>query len=118
MVIKIGDGAPLIRDRIINDCIAENWVVEQVNETKTSIGLIRNNHSISALRIAANSGSKVWQTRDVNPSDGEIKYIQTESRKRSNGEITISKTTAISVAKGELSMEDAIAKNRHHSSEE
>ena len=105
VVIRIGDGAPLIRDRIINDCIAENWVVEQVNETKTSIGLIRNNHSISALRIAANSGSKVWQTRDVNPSDGEIKYIQTESRKRSNGEITISKTTAISVAKGELSME-------------
>ena len=35
-VIRIGDGAPLIRDRIINDCIAENWIVEQVNETKTS----------------------------------------------------------------------------------
>ena len=118
VVIRIGDGAPLIRDRIINDCIAENWVVEQVNETKTSIGLIRNNHSISALRIAANSGSKVWQTRDLNPSEGEIKYIQTESRKRSNGEITISKTTAMAVAKGELSMEDAIAKNLHHSSEE
>ena len=44
VVIRIGDGAPLIRDRIINDCIAENWIVEQVNETKTSIGLIRNNH--------------------------------------------------------------------------
>ena len=118
ITIRVGDGAPLIRDRIINDCIAENWVVEQVNETKTSIGLIRNNHSISALRIAANSGDKVWQMRELNPSDGEIKYIQTESRKRSNGEITISRLTAISVARGELSMEEAIARDRHHSSEE
>ena len=56
--------------------------------------------------------------RDVKPSDGEIKYIQTESRKRSNGEITISKNTAVLVARGDLSMEDAIAKNSHHSSEE
>jgi hypothetical protein len=54
----------------------------------------------------------------LNPSDGEIKYIQTESRKRSNGELTISKTTAILVARGELSMGDAIANNHHHSSEE
>ena len=93
-------------------------MVEQVNETKTSIGLIRNNHSISALRIAANSGDKVWQMRELNPSDGEIKYIQTESRQRSNGEITISRLTAISVARGELSMEEAIARDRRHSSEE
>ena len=56
--------------------------------------------------------------RELNPSDGEIKYIQTESRKRSNGEITISRLTAISVARGELSMEEAIARDRHHSSEE
>ena len=118
VTIRVGDGAPLIRDRIINDCIAENWVVEEVNETKTSIGLIRNKHSISALRIAANSGSKVWQMRELKPTDGEIKYIQTESRKRSNGEKTISRLTAVLVARGELSMEDAIARDRHHSSEE
>ena len=118
VTIRVGDGAPLIRDRIINDCIAENWVVEQVNESKTSVGLIRNNHSISALRIAANSGAKVWQMRELNPTNGEIKYIQTESRKLSNGEITISKPTAILVARGELSMEDAITRDRFYSSEE
>lgn len=118
VTVRIGDGAPLIRDRIINDCILQNWIVEQVNETKTSLGLIRNNHSISALRIAANSGTKVWQTRDLSPTDGEIKYIQTESRKRSNGEITISRSTAVLVALGEMSMDEAITTCRHYSSEE
>ena len=58
MLIRIGDGAPLIRDQIINDCLAKNWIVEQVNESKTSSGLVRNNHAISALRIAANSGQR------------------------------------------------------------
>ena len=118
VTVRIGDGAPLFRDRIINECILQNWIVEQVNETKTSSGLIRNNHSISALRIAANSGAKVWQTRDLNPTDGDIKYIQTESRKRSNGKMTISRSTAVLVALGEMSMDEAITTCRNYSSEE
>ena len=117
ITIRVGDGAPLIRDRIINDCISRNWVVEQVDEKKTSSGLIRNNHSISALRIAANSGKKIWQLRDITPTEGDIKYIQTESRKQSKGEFTISKAVAILVAKGELSMEDALEQHGHSSSE-
>ncbi len=118
IIIRVGDGAPLIRDRIINDCIANNWVVEQVDEKKTSSGLIRNNHSTSALRIAAQPGVKIWQQRDIKPTQGEIKYIQTESRKQSKGEITISRTAAILVAKGEISMDEALANPQAHSSEE
>ena len=118
IIIRVGDGAPLIRDRIINDCIANNWVVEQVDEKKTSSGLIRNNHSTSALRIAAQPGVKIWQQRDLKPTQGEIKYIQTESRKQSKGEITISRTAAILVAKGEISMDEALANPQAHSSEE
>ena len=117
ITIRVGDGAPLIRDRIINDCISRNWVVEQVDEKKTSSGLIRNNHSISALRIAANSGKQIWQLRNITPTEGDIKYIQTESRKQSKGEFTISKAVAILVAKGELSMEDALEQRGHSSSE-
>lgn len=118
IIIRVGDGAPLIRDRIINDCIANNWVVEQVDEKKTSSGLIRNNHSTSALRIAAQPGVKIWQQRDIKPTQGEIKYIQTESRKQSKGEITISRTAAILVAKGEISMDEALANPQAHSSVE
>lgn len=117
ITIRVGDGAPLIRDQIINDCISRNWVVEQVDEKKTSSGLIRNNHSISALRIAVNSGKQIWQLRNITPTEGDIKYIQTESRKRSKGEFTISKAVAILVAKGELSMEEALEQHNYSSSE-
>ena len=113
VTVRIGDGAPLIRDRIINDCILQNWIVEQVNETKTSLGLIRNNYSL------AQESRQQWNsmaTRDLSPTDGEIKYIQTESRKRSNGEITISRSTAGLVALGEMSMDEAITTCRHYSS--
>ena len=118
ITIKVGDGAPLIRDQIINDCIAENWVTEQVNENSTSSGLTRNNHSTSALRIATSNGTKIWQTRSIKPTQGDIKYIQTESRKRSNGKFTISQTVAAMVAVGEISMDEALAMRSSYSSEE
>lgn len=118
ITIKIGDGAPLIRDRIINDCVSNNWHIEQVNEHKTSSGLIRNNHSTSALRIATQSGIRIWQLRDIIPTQGEIKYIQAESRKQSMGEFTISRSAAILVAQGDLSMDDALANRSDYSSEE
>ena len=91
---------------------------EQVNEHKTSTGLIRNNHSTSALRIATQGGSKIWQLRDITPTQGEIKYIQGESRKQSKGEFTISRNAAILVAQGELTMAEALANAKHYSSEE
>ena len=118
MQIRIGDGAPLVRDQIINDCIAKNWVIEQVNESRTSSGLVRNNHAISALRIAANSGQRIWQQRELRPKHGDVKYIQTQSRKMSNGHITISKRLALLVAKGELTMQEAIIEQSSYSSEE
>ncbi len=118
MIILIGDGAPLFRDQIINLCLAANWIVQQVNETKTSKGLIRNNHSISALRIATNNGTRVWQQRVIKPTLGEIKFIQGESRKLSMGELTISKQLAKLVACGEMSLSEAIMTHSSHSSEE
>ena len=118
MIIRIGDGAPLIRDQIINLCIALNWTVQQVNENKTSKGLIRNNHSISALRIATNSGDRVWQQREIIPTAGEVKFIQGESRKLSGGEITIPKQLAMLVASGDMSLTEAVMSHQNYSSEE
>ncbi len=60
MTIRIGDGAPLSRDQIINDCLTHQLEVEMVNEAKTSRGLLRHNHVISAIRIALLSGDHIW----------------------------------------------------------
>ena len=117
ILIRIGDGDPLIRDRIINICIQNNWILEVVNEAKTSKGLLRHNHSISALRIASNSGERIWELREINPLRGQIKEIQRQSRKFSKGKLTISYEHAELVAKGELTLTEAI-ENITYSSEE
>ena len=117
ILIRIGNGDPLIRDRIINMCIEKNWNLEVVDESKTSRGLLRHNHSISALMIASISGIRVWELREINPLPGQIKEIQRQSRKLSKGKLTISYEQAELVAKGEASLNDII-ENKGHSSDE
>jgi dsDNA-specific endonuclease/ATPase MutS2 len=98
-------------------CIEKNWNLEVVDESKTSRGLLRHNHSISALRIASISGIRVWELREINPLPGQIKEIQRQSRKLSKGKLTISYEQAELVAKGEASLNDII-ENKGHSSDE
>ncbi|MDG1550465.1 MAG: hypothetical protein P8Q95_01940 [Candidatus Poseidoniaceae archaeon] len=117
VLIRIGNGDPLIRDRIINLCIEHNWNIEVVDESKTSRGLLRHNHSISALRIASITGIRVWELREINPLPGQIKEIQRQSRKFSKGKLTIPYGQAELVAKGELSLSEAVGDNSHSSEE-
>lgn len=107
--LRIGDGAPLLRDYIINQCLAANLVIEEVDEAKTSKGLLRHNHVISAVRIAMIRGERVWEQRTIMPSEGELREIQRQSRKVSNGRKTISTKLALAVARGELGLEEALS---------
>lgn len=109
-IVRIGDGAPLIRDQIINSCLTKNMYLEQVNEAKTSRGLLRHNHVISAIRIALIRGTRVWEFREVTPTEGDLKEIQRQSRKRSNGKHTISTEMAYAVATGDISLDEALNK--------
>jgi hypothetical protein len=108
MAVRIGDGAPLSRDQIINDCLTHQLEIELVNEAKTSRGLLRHNHVISAIRIALLSGERVWEFREIRPTEGELRDIQRQSRKKSNGRRTISSDVAYAVACGDLTLEEAI----------
>jgi hypothetical protein len=83
--------------------------IEQVNESKTSKGLLRHNHVISAVRIAMIRGERVWEQRDIAPSEGELREIQRQSRKMSNGRKTISAELALAVARGELGLDEALS---------
>ena len=107
--VRIGDGAPLLRDQIINECIASSLLIEQVDEARTSRGLLRHNHVISAIRIAMIRGRRVWEQRNITPSEGQLKEIQRQSRKRSNGRKTISADMALAVARGELDLDEALS---------
>ena len=108
MCVKIGDGAPLIRDRIINQLILRGIETLEVNEYRTSQGSRIKTHLHAATRIALMGGTRVHRIRELSPTEGDLKEIQRQSRIMSSGNLTISTELARLVACGELSMEDAI----------
>ena len=110
MIVKVGDGAPLIRDRIINQLILKGIETIQVSEYKTSFGSRVKTHLRAATRIALMSGEKVYKIRELNPTEGDLKEIQRQSRIISSGNLTISTELAKLVACGEITIEDAIRK--------
>ena len=111
LIVKVGNGARLIRDRIINELILHGVETQVVSEHNTSSGTRNTAHTKAATRIAIMGGRRVWEMQDIEPNEGEIKKIQNESRILSNGLITISAKLARQVACGELSLEDAIKKS-------
>jgi hypothetical protein len=110
MSVKVGDGAPLIRDRIINQLILRGIETLEVSEHRTSSGSRSKAHINAATRIALVSGTKVNQIRVLRPTDGDLREIQRQSRIFSSGEITIPTELARMVVCGEISMEEAIKK--------
>lgn len=108
MSVKVGDGAPLIRDRIINQLVLSGIETLQVSEFRTSSGSRSKAHMHAATRIALMSGTKIYQIRKLNPTDGDLREIQRQSRIHSEGYLTISTELARMVACGEITMIEAI----------
>ena len=104
LIVKVGNGARLIRDRILNQLILHGVETLIVSEYNTSSGSRINAHTKATTRIAMMGGKRVWEIREIEPSEGEIKEIQNESRIFSNGAITISAELARTVACGDLSL--------------
>jgi len=64
------------------------------------------------------SGTRVWELRDIEPSLGQIKEIQRQSRKFTNGLLTISSEQAMMVAKGHFSLNEILSQMNYSSSED
>jgi hypothetical protein len=103
--VRIGNGDPTNRDRIIRAIWKRCGTIELVDERRTS--RLRS-HEEAATLIGMSSGVRVTSMPEVRPSEGEIREIQRRSRLRSGGLTTISRSRAVAVARGESSMEDAI----------
>jgi len=102
-IIRIGNGARVYRDRIINGLLPLS--VEIVEEKRTS-----RKHSDAAKEIAFMSGIAVHEPMEQRFEEGELKEIQKESRKLST--ITISRDLAKEVAEGKMDIRKAIKKQR------
>jgi len=106
IIVRIGHGAHLIRNRIINMLWGKATNIEIVNETSTTPP---NNHddTMAAASIAMTPGKPVHCRLSVKPTDGEIRDVQQKSRLMS-GDVTISKDLARKVLTGKLEMRRAI----------
>jgi hypothetical protein len=117
VLIRIGNGARLITTQVINALLQAGFRVELVDETGTTPHIGRDVHTstvrdiIAAINIARIKGVPVGK-REIEPSRGEIRVIQEASRSRSDGRATIPRYLARQVARGEITIDEAIAMHK------
>jgi hypothetical protein len=114
--IRIGHGSMITRNRIINSLISLKIPIEIVDETRTTPSqqkrrCVRDGEAAAAIALI--SGGRVQTTLPIETSRGAIKNVQKRSRQLSEGRFTISEDTALRVLKGEISLLEAVEKEKH-----
>jgi hypothetical protein len=112
-LVRVGDGARLQGSRIVNEL--DDVPVELVDETGTTpylgTGTRGMGDVLAAVNIARLDGERV-DSREVDPTPGELQRIKDESRQRSGGDRTIDEELARRVASGELNVDEALDEHR------
>ena len=101
--IKIGSGSPPERNQIVNSLHEYADLIKLVSEKSSGSG----SHTAAATRIALRK--ELSESFEVyKPKDGEIAWVQQESRRLSKGLVTIDKQLAHQILVGEMTMKEAI----------
>lgn len=108
LILRVGHGAPTVRNRIVNAAMGRNVRVEITDETSTTRRVDRPDVE-AAITIAGLPGALVEESLRVSPSLGELRHIKKLSRERSGGDLTISTPLARRVALGDLTLDEAIS---------
>lgn len=112
-LVRIGDGARLQGAQLVNEL--EDVPVELVDETGTTpylgTGARGMADVLAAVNIAHIEGERV-ESREIEPTAGELKVIKRESRERSETGRTINEALARRVATGDLTIDEALAEHR------
>lgn len=121
ILVRIGHGARLVSTHLANMLVAQGIAVELVDERGTSPYLGKGTGGtaisdiVAAINIAHTQGTRTGH-QEVLPSKGEIRWIQERSRVLSKGRRTISRELAQRVAKGEITINEAL--NEHKCAKE
>lgn len=110
--IRVGHGDPTNRNRILNALSQAGLQAEIVDERGTTRRDRRRDDARNieaAVDIAMVRGSQAEAWYDIYPTPGELREIQRQSRIRSAGRLTISKDLAERVARGEMTLAEAVA---------
>jgi hypothetical protein len=111
-LVRVGDGARLVGARIVDSLSVP---VELVDETGTTpylgAGTRGAGDLLAAANIARREGERI-ESRDVQPTAGELKRIKDQSRKQSERNRAIDTALARRVAVGDLSVAEALDEHR------
>lgn len=115
-IFRVGKGGGVYKARTLK-VLQDNFdiPIEVVDEGITTPLLGKGTVAkdvIAAMNIALKQGRRLREKIEVSPKDGEIKNIQKDSRIIS-GNITINKKLAKMVARGELTIKEAIEIQRN-----
>jgi hypothetical protein len=112
-LVRIGDGARLRGARIVDALDARR--IELVDETGTTPyqgeGVRGMGDVLAAVNIARIEGEEI-ESRQIEPTVGELKMIQNRSRERSDDDRAIDESLARRVALGELTIPEALRRHR------
>jgi hypothetical protein len=111
VVVRIGHGDRTNRNRIFNTLWDDGHKLEIVDERNTTTRSHTPDED-AAVEIAMTPGFRPRKRQDTEPSAGETRNIQRLSRLESAGSITVSSELAKRVAKGELTLQEAIEAQR------
>jgi len=111
-LVRIGDGARLVGARIVDEI---DVPVELVDETGTTpylgSGARGMGDVLAAVNIARIEGEEI-ESRDVEPTPGELTRIKDRSREASETNRAIDEELARRVALGELTLDEALERHR------
>jgi hypothetical protein len=110
-IARVGHGDSTKRDRVISSIWDKVDEVEVVDETGTTKRSGRPDAE-AAKRIAMAKGKKVTTVPEPRPTPGEVRDVQRLSRLASGGQVTLPSGLASSVAKGEMTMDQALQSHR------
>lgn len=111
-LVRIGDGARLVGARIVDEL---DVPVELVDETGTTPYLGAGTRGvgdvIAAINIARMEGERI-ESREVEPTPGELQRIQERSRDAGDSNRAIDADLARLVASGDLTLGEALERHR------
>jgi hypothetical protein len=112
-LVRIGDGARLVGSRIVDDL--PDVPVELVDESGTTpylgTGVRGVGDILAAVNIARIEGERI-ESRDVDPTAGELQRIKDRSREAGTDNRAIDADLARRVAMGDLSIREALEIHR------
>jgi hypothetical protein len=115
LIARVGHGDRTNRNRVIRAIWNSVDDIEVVDETNTT-RRCEEPDADAAVAIALGSGYRLPFPPEVQPTPGEVRDIQRLSRIESGGRVTISSDLAEAVARGEISLPEALTAQDRKSS--